>query len=448
MALTLQAEQDSASPQTEAASKEKKYAIASFIGTTIEWYDFYIYSTASALIFSTLFFSKSTDPFVALLSAFAAYGVGFFARPLGGIVAGHIGDRIGRKKVLVFSLLLMGVATFLTGLIPDFEQIGVLSIVALVVIRLLQGLASGAEWGGAVLLSVEHAREERKGFIGSFTQIGSAAGMLLASAAFLGVKSSLPEEAFYTWGWRIPFLLSFVLVVVGLVIRLRTEEPPEFTALKQSGGVKAYPLVELIKHYKKPLFITIGLRLAQPAMYAILTTFILSYLKLKQVDTSIVLTSIIIASGFAVVTTPIWAKWSDKVGRTKPATFGVLGIGIFVWLFFYFLDNGNLAYLPLVMIVFLAIFDAAIYSIGAAWFADQFPIQVRYSGISVGYQIGTLLSGGLTPFIAIWLLKVGDGSPYLVTLYISFLSLLSLIAIWKAKDSVTGRHTQTEKAGE
>ncbi|WP_272516237.1 MULTISPECIES: MFS transporter [unclassified Providencia] len=308
--------------------KERKYALASFIGTAIEWYDFYIYSTASALIFSTLFFSKSTDPSVALLSSFAAYGVGFFARPLGGFIAGHVGDKIGRKKVLVYSLLLMGVATFITGLIPSFDSIGIYAIVLLVIIRLLQGLASGAEWGGAALLAVEHTKPQRRGFIGSFTQIGSATGMLLASAAFLVVKSTMSEESFLTWGWRIPFFVSIILVVIGLIIRLKTTESDEFLALKKSGKIQKYPLIELIKNHKRSVFITIGLRLAQPAMYAILTTFILSYLKLKNQDTSIVLTSIIIASAVSVLTTPFWALLSDKIGRRIPAFFALISIGI------------------------------------------------------------------------------------------------------------------------
>ncbi|HEM8291379.1 MULTISPECIES: MFS transporter [Providencia] len=416
--------------------KERKYALASFIGTAIEWYDFYIYSTASALIFSTLFFSKSTDPSVALLSSFAAYGVGFFARPLGGFIAGHVGDKIGRKKVLVYSLLLMGVATFITGLIPSFDSIGIYAIVLLVIIRLLQGLASGAEWGGAALLAVEHTKPQRRGFIGSFTQIGSATGMLLASAAFLVVKSTMSEESFLTWGWRIPFFVSIILVVIGLIIRLKTTESDEFLALKKSGKIQKYPLIELIKNHKRSVFITIGLRLAQPAMYAILTTFILSYLKLKNQDTSIVLTSIIIASAVSVLTTPFWALLSDKIGRRIPAFFALISIGIAVWPFFYFLDNGNLFYLPLVMTIFLALFDAAIYSIGAAWFAEQFPVEVRYSGVSVGYQVGTLLSGGLTPFIATALLQYNNQSPYLVSLYISALCFISLIAAYKANDPI------------
>ncbi|EKT62944.1 MFS transporter [Providencia burhodogranariea] len=419
------------------SKKEKKYALASFIGTAIEWYDFYIYSTASALIFSTLFFSKSTDPTVALLSSFAAYGVGFFARPLGGFIAGHVGDKIGRKKVLVYSLLLMGVSTFITGLIPSFDAIGIYAIVLLVIIRLLQGLASGAEWGGAALLAVEHTKPQRRGFIGSFTQIGSATGMLLASAAFLVVKSSMSEDDFMVWGWRIPFFISITLVIVGLIIRLKTSESEEFLESKRAGKIKKYPIIELMKHHKKAVLVTIGLRIAQPAMYAILTTFILSYLKIKALDTSIVLTSIIVASAASVITTPFWALLSDRIGRKKQAYFSLISIGLFVWPFFYFLDNGNLIFLPLVMAIFLAIFDAAIYSIGAAWFAEQFPVEVRYSGVSVGYQVGTLLSGGLTPFIAIALLKYNDQSPYLVALYISVLCLISLVAAYKANDPIS-----------
>lgn len=422
-------------------AKEKKYAFAAFVGTTIEWYDFYIYSTASALIFNTLFFAKDIDPIMGFLASFAAYGVGFFARPLGGIVGGHLGDRIGRKRVLVFSLLLMGVATTLTGLLPTYATAGIIAPVLLVVIRLLQGLATGAEWGGAALLSVENAAVHRRGFIGSFTQIGSAAGMLLASAVFLVVRSVLGNDEFLAWGWRIPFLLSIVLVVVGLVVRLKTEEAREFVAIQQTGKVKRYPVLYVLKHHRKSVLVTIGLRLAQPAMYAILTTYILSYLSLTRGDNSSVLAGVMIGSAAAIIASPLWARLSDRVGRKFPAAFALVGIGVGVWPFFYFLDHGNLALLPLLMVLFLGLFDAAIYSIGAAWFAEQFPTEVRYSGISLGYQVGTLISGGLTPFLATWLFKTGGGS-WLICAYISLLCAISLVAVAAATDEVRKRRGQ------
>ncbi|KAA8998118.1 MHS family MFS transporter [Affinibrenneria salicis] len=416
--------------------KSRKVAFAAFIGTTVEWYDFYIFSTAAALIFSHTFFPPSSNPLSGVMASFAAYGVGFFARPLGGIIAGHFGDRIGRKHVLVYSLILMGVSTLLTGLLPDYATAGVLSTVLLVVLRLLQGIATGAEWGGASLLSVEHATAKNRGFLGSFTQIGSAAGMLLASATFLIVKSLISAEAFNAWGWRLPFLFSIVLIAIGIFVRLRIDEPAVFSELKAAGKTRRFPVADVIRQHPRALLVTIGLRLVQPAMYAILTTYALSYLLLQRGANDYGLTAVLVGSAAAILTTPFWAKLSDKIGRRRPALFGIVGIGLFVWPFFYFLDNGNLVWMPLLVAIGLAVFDAAVYGPGAAWFSEQFPTEVRYSGISLGYQIGTLISGGLTPFIATWLFSVGNGTPWLICGFISFYALLSAIAAWYANDPI------------
>ncbi|WP_413730292.1 MFS transporter [Sodalis sp. RH22] len=417
-------------------SRSRKVAFAAFIGTTVEWYDFYIYSTAAALIFSHTFFPPSSNPLSGLLGSFAAYGVGFFARPLGGIIAGHFGDRVGRKRVLVSSLVLMGVATLLTGLLPTYAVAGLWATVLLVLLRLLQGIATGAEWGGASLLSVEHATPKNRGFLGSFTQIGSAAGMLLASGTFLIVRASISADAFAAWGWRLPFLFSIVLIGIGIFVRLRIDEPEAFLRAKAAGKTQRFPVAQAIRRHPRGLLVTIGLRLAQPAMYAILTTYALSYLVLKRGDATMALTAVLVGSAAAIIATPFWALLSDKIGRRAPAVFGILGIGILVWPFFWFLDHGNLTFLPLVVAVALAVFDAAIYGPGAAWFSEQFPIEVRYSGVSIGYQVGTLISGGLTPFIATYLFSVGDGSPWLISAYISFYALLSLIAAFAAQDPV------------
>ncbi|MGF6741069.1 MFS transporter [Paraburkholderia atlantica] len=424
-------------PATRTAhANSKKVGFAAFIGTTIEWYDFYIYSTASALIFSHTFFPPSTNPLTGILGAFAAYGVGFFARPLGAVFAGHFGDRLGRKQVLVFSLVLMGIATVLTGLLPSYASAGLLATALLVLLRLLQGVATGAEWGGASLLAVEHARPRSRGLLGSFTQAGSAAGMLLASATFLIVRSSLSTDAFSAWGWRLPFLFSVILVAVGVFVRTRIDEPAPFIAVKAEGRIRRLPVAEVLRHHRRALFVTIGLRLLQPAMYAIVTTYAISYLNMKRGGASAALSAVIIGSIFAVIATPLWAALSDRIGRRRPAIWAVVGISLLAWPFFWFLDHGNLTYLPLVYAIELAIFDAAIYAPGAAWFAEQFPVEVRYSGISLGYQIGTLLSGGLTPFVAAALLAAGHGAPWLICAYISALGLLSLIAVLAAADPV------------
>lgn len=416
--------------------KSRRIGFAAFIGTTIEWYDFYIYSTASALIFSYTFFPPSEDAFSGLLGAFAAYGVGFFARPLGGIIAGHFGDRIGRKRVLVYSLILMGIATLLTGLLPTYATIGPWATALLVTLRLLQGIATGAEWGGASLLAVEHAGAGNRGLLGSFTQVGSATGMLLAAGTFLTVRSVLDPSAFAAWGWRIPFLLSIALVFVGVFVRLKLEEPAVFREAKAQDRIVTHPVAEVLRRHSRAVFVTIGLRLVQPAMYAILTTYSISYLQLKRGDASSALGAVLVGSAVAIVATPCWAWLSDRIGRRGPALFAIIGIGILVWPFFAFLDRGNLAYLPLVVAVALGVFDAAIYAPGAAWFAEQFPVEVRYSGVSLGYQIGTLISGGLTPLIATYLYAAGGGTPWLICGFISFYAILSLVAALAARDPV------------
>jgi MFS family permease len=421
-----------ASPSAQ--NNTARVAFAAFVGTTIEWYDFYIYSTASALIFSHTFFPPATNPLCGILGSFAAYSVGFFARPLGAVFAGHFGDRIGRKRVLVFSLVLMGVATLLTGLLPTYASVGLLATALLVVLRLLQGVATGAEWGGASLLSVEHAKPRTRGLLGSFTQAGSAAGMLLASGTFLAVRSSLSADAFNDWGWRLPFLFSVVLVAVGVFVRSRIEEPAPFVAAQAEGRIRRAPVADVLRHHRRALFVTIGLRLLQPAMYAIVTTYAISYLNLKRGGASFALSAVIVGSAFAVIATPLWAALSDRIGRRRPAIWAVVGISLLVWPFFWFLDHGDLRYLPLVFAIELAVFDAAIYAPGAAWFAEQFPVEVRYSGISLGYQIGTLLSGGLTPFVAAALLAAGGNAPWLICAYISSLGALSLIAVLAAAD--------------
>ncbi|GAB7303011.1 hypothetical protein MAFF212519_08660 [Clavibacter michiganensis] len=261
----------------DVSRRRRRVLTASFIGTTVEYYDFYLYATASALVFGSQFFPNQT-PAVGLLSSFAAYGVGFLARPIGGIVAGHLGDRIGRKRMLVYSLVLMGVASTLIGVLPTYATIGLASVVGLVLLRLVQGIAAGAEWGGSALLSVEHAPAHRRGLFGAFTQMGSAGGMLLATGVFAATRFGLGEEAFLAWGWRLPFLLSAVLVGVGLVIRLRVEDAAEFRDIKAAGAVERFPLGVVLRRHPRAVLITAGLRLVQPALYSILTVYTLSYL--------------------------------------------------------------------------------------------------------------------------------------------------------------------------
>lgn len=414
--------------------RDKRRVLASaFVGTTIEWYDFYLYGTAAALIFNVQFF-PSSSPLAGVLASFATFAVGFFARPVGGIVAGHLGDRIGRKALLVASLVTMGVASTGIGLLPNYESIGALAVVGLVLLRLLQGLSAGAEWGGSALLSVEHAPRHLRGFFGSFTQVGSAAGMLLATGAFAITQTALTAEQFQAYGWRIPFLASALLVAVGLVIRLGVEDAPEFRALKAEEKTAKAPLKDILQHHRRDLLVTIGLRLAQPALFVVLTVYMLGYIDNRRGDSTSGLVAVLVGSALGIFSGPAWGWLSDRIGRRRIAVAGAVGIGIFVWPLFWFLDHGPLVLLPLVMIVGMNVLHDSIYGPQAAWFAEQFPLRLRYSGVSTGYQVGTVLSGGLTPFIAAALLEIGGNQPWLICAYLSVLAALSTWAALAARD--------------
>ena len=420
-------------PPQRLLSGKKRVLASAFAGTTIEWYDFYLYGTAAALIFNVQFFPSNSE-LGSLLASFATLAVGFFARPLGGIVAGHLGDRVGRKALLVVSLLCMGTASTLIGLVPNFDAIGWWAAVSLVVLRIAQGLSAGAEWGGSALLSVEHAPARKRGLFGSFTQIGSAAGMLLATSSFFLVQSLMSDEAFESFGWRIPFLASALLVALGLWIRLGVSDAPEFQELKDSGKVAKAPLREVLTAHPRVLLITIGLRLAQNSVFYLITVYMLSYLSDNRGDSTSGVTAVMIASAVGLVTGPAWGWVSDRIGRKPVTIFGLIGIAVFGWIFFAFLDSGPLGLLPLVVILGMNLAHDAVYGPQAAWFAEQFPIEVRYSGVNMGYQLGTVIGGGIMPMVAALLYVAGGHSPWLICGYLTLLCVLSLIASIGAKD--------------
>jgi MFS family permease len=411
----------------------RRVLTSSFVGTAVEWYDFYAYGTATALIFNVQFFPSASSMFGSI-AAFAIFAIGFISRPLGGAIAGHLGDRIGRKALLAISLVVMGLASTAIGLLPGYATIGPAAVILLVVLRLIQGLASGAEWGGSATLAVEHAPRGLRGFFGSFTQTGSAAGMLLATGSFALVQTFLTHSQFVSFGWRIPFLASAVLVGVGLYIRLGIDDSPEFRKIKDEDRVLKAPVAEVLRHHWRALLITIGLRLAQPALFAVLAVYLLSYLTAKRGDVAQGVISVAIVSAIGLASGPLWGYASDRWGRKPIAVVAIAAIAVFVWPFFWFLDNGPLLLLPLVLVVGMNLIHDAIYGPQAAWFAEQFPIEVRYTGVSLGCQIGTVLSGGLTPVIAASLLVTGGGQPWLICLYLTGLAVLSLIAAIAAKD--------------
>lgn len=422
-------------PPAPRRSRPLRVLGSAFAGTTLEWYDFYLYGIAAAIIFNNQYFHGST-PLISLLASFATLAVGVLARPIGGIIAGHIGDRVGRKALLVVSLLTMGVSSFLIGLLPTYGTIGIWAPIGLVVLRILQGLSAGAEWGGSALLSVEHAPGHLRGFFGSFTQIGSAGGMLLATGLYAIVQGVFTDEQFTSFGWRIPFLASGVFVVIALWIRLGVTDAAEFRAVKDAGDVEQAPVWTMVKKYPRALAVTTFLRVAQNGIYYLVTVYLLTYLENTQGGSGPVLSAVMIASAIGLFSGPFWGWASDKVGRRPISVAGYLGIGVFGWAIFLAADAGNTAILPLIIVVGLVFTHDTVYGPQAAWFAEQFPVEVRYSGVSMGYQLGTLIGGGLMPFTATLLYAWGGQTPWLITTYLSVLVVLSVAAALLAVDPV------------
>ncbi|GAB3585843.1 MFS transporter [Amycolatopsis endophytica] len=421
--------------QSPPRTTPRSAAIGSMIGTTIEWYDFYLYATATALVFKPLFFPNVSST-AGTLAAFGTYAVGFGARPVGAVISGHLGDRVGRKAVLVGALLLMGIATTAIGVLPTFAQAGIAAPALLVVLRLVQGLAVGAEWGGAALLSVEHATPGRRGLFGSFTQLGSSAGMLLATGVYAAVRAIAGDDAFLSWAWRLPFLLSFVLVVIGLVIRLRLTDAPAFAELRARGETARLPVVEVLRTQPRNVALTTGLRLSQIALFVLLTTYSLTYLQTTfGKDSQVGLVAVMVASAIGLVSTPLWGLLSDRFGRRPPYLFGSVAGIVALALFFWAADSGSAVAVVLAIVFGVNVVHDAMYGPQAAWFGELFDTRVRYSGASLGYQVGAVLSGGFAPLIAAALLVAGDGRPWLIVAYFAGLSVLTFAAAWFARET-------------
>jgi MFS transporter, MHS family, shikimate and dehydroshikimate transport protein len=413
------------------AGSIRTVALASLIGTTIEWYDFFLYGTAAALVFNRLYF-PTFDPLAGTLAAFGTYAVGFLARPIGGIVIGHYGDRIGRKSMLILTLIIMGVATFGIGLLPTYAQIGAWAPVALVVLRLAQGFGVGGEWGGAVLMAVEHAPPGARGFYGSWPQIGVPAGLLLSTAVFAGF-ARLPEEQFLSWGWRVPFLLSILLVGVGLIIRVRVLETPAFTRVKAARTEARRPIVEVLRTHPKEVLLAMGLRFAENGAFYIYTVFVLVYGTQKAgIHRQTVLNGILIAAACALVAIPVCGALSDRVGRRPVYLFGACVTGLFAYPLFWLLDTGSTPLVWLALVVALVFAHSPMYGPQAAFLCELFGTRVRYSRASLGSQLASVIAGGLSPFIATALLPYGRGA---LASYIIAMAVVTIVAVLVATET-------------
>jgi len=410
-------------------------AIGSFVGTTIEWYDFFLYGTAAALVFSPLFF-PDVSPAVGLIASFATYAVGFLARPIGALVGGHVGDRIGRKAMLVASLLIMGIATALIGALPTYEHVGIAAPLMLLVLRLAQGFGVGGEWGGAALMTVESAPPGKRGLYGSFTQIGVSGGMLLAVGAFTLAKVSMSHDAFLAYGWRIPFLASAVLVMVGFVIRAKLAEPESFQKLKDEDALPENPLAEVVRNERRSIWLTMGMRMSQNTVYYLYTTFGIAYIARSiDEDTNVGLYSVLIASAIGLVSVPLWAALSDRVGRRPVYLFGTVTSALFIIPYFLMADTGNPVLIVIGMVIGLNIFHDAMYGPQAAFFSELFSTRVRYSGASMGYQFGSVLAGGFAPLIATSLLAANDGRPWYIVAYFVAMSAITFVSAYLAPET-------------
>jgi len=410
---------------------------ASLVGTTVEWYDFFLYSSAAALVFNKLFFPTS-DPLTGTLLAFTTYAIGFLARPIGGLIFGHYGDKIGRKKLLVISLLMMGGATFAMGLLPTYATIGIAAPILLTLLRLVQGFALGGEWGGAVLIVSEHGGARRRGFWASWPQCGAPGGNLLATAVLAILAAVQTDEAFLSWGWRVPFLLSAVLVVIGLWIRLAVAESPVFLAAQAKaearGVAEKAPIVQVFKHSWRQVLIAMGARMGENVSYYVITAFILVYItESLGLAKSVGLNAVLIGSAIHFVTIPLWGLLSDRVGRRGVYLFGAVGMAAWGFVFFALLDSRSFGVIAFATTVGLVL-HGAMYGPQAAFFSELFGTRVRYSGASVGYQLASILAGAIAPLVAVALLNAWD-STLPVSLYLLAMCALTVVAVVVAKET-------------
>jgi metabolite-proton symporter len=402
--------------------------VSSVIGTAIEWYDFFLYATAAALVFAHLFFPRF-DPMVGTIASFGTFMVGYIARPLGAVLFGHFGDRIGRKATLVTTLVIMGLATFIIGLLPTYERIGIWAPALLILMRLFQGLGVGGEWGGAVLLVVETVPPRKRGFYGSFPQMGVPIGLLLSTGVF-ALAARLPNEQFLSWGWRIPFLVSVVLIAVGLFIRLRVTESPVFQQVKESKTIVKAPLIELLRKYPKQIVLAIGTRFATDITFNVINVFMLAFgTQQLGLPRSLFLNAILVGCTVELITLPLLGKLSDRIGRRTVYLFGAVFVMIYGFLFFKLVETRDPMYIVLAYVGGIALSQASTYGVQSTWFAELFGTRVRYTGASLPYQIAGIITSGPAPLISAWLFATYRTTTP-IAIYIAVTGLISLVSAY------------------
>ena len=423
----------------------RKFIVASLMGNALEWYDFFLYATAAAIVFGNLFFPADADPLVGTLGAFAGFAVGFAARPIGGIIFGHIGDRISRKTALVTTLTMMGAATFLMGLLPTYEKVGILAPILLVVLRVVQGIAAGGEWGGGVLIISENSSNERRGLYSAFSQGGVTLGFVLSSAAFYLVQL-LPDEQFFAWGWRLPFLLSVLLFGVGMYIRFHLPEAKEFTKTEEHGK-RSIPVLEALRTHPKEILVAMGLRIAENGGSYLVLSFSLVYGVHVGVDRGTLLLGVTFSTLFAFGSIIFFGHLSDKIGRRKVYGFGAVALAGMAFPFFALLDSNSAPLIILAYFIGNGVCHAAMIGSQPAFFHELFSPEVRYSGMAIGHELAAIFAGGIAPFIATaLLLNFGSSTP--VSLYAIGMAGITLIALVCSRKMGLHHGTQSEERSE
>ena len=427
----------SASDGTAAAElnrERRRVLIASVIGSIFEWYDFVVYGIASALVFNKLFFPTS-NPLVGTIASFGTYAVGYIARPLGGIVFGHFGDKLGRKAMLSITLLIMGLGTFLIGCLPTYAQIGLWAPVLLITLRFVQGIGFGGEWGGSILMAVEHAPPNRRGLFGSLVQVGYPIGVIVSTAVF-SLVSKLSQADFMSWGWRLPFLVSIFFAAAGIVIRMRVAESPIFERSVQEENIAKVPFFEILTHHRKTFLLAVGLKISEIAWVSVATVVMISYVTIHLgLPKSVILNGMLLAAAVELITIPMFGWLSDLYGRRTMFFIGCLFSIVFAFPMFHLLDTRDPTIIALTIAFAVSFGQGIMFGPEAAWMSEMFNTRLRYSGASLGFQLGGAISGGLTPLAAALLMNWSGGMSWPISCVLIGAACVTLLAAWHAPET-------------